>query len=327
MFTFTKIMECSRVFSLPTTIFSWLIVFTFAIINSGDKLYGLISLIGIGLAHLATNILDDYFDYKFLIKMVNFDKNEYLKNSQKTKCRYLINKSINEHQLLLICGIYLFIAFLIGIFLYKNCGINVIYYMLFATIVMFLYPFASRICLSEIFIGLAYGPILFGGMYYVMTGTQISDTFYIMLPSMFMTIILLYIHSVMDFNFDKNEGKKTIANSFESPFQALIVLKYFLILAYISVILLCILDITDWQVLLTYITIPVAIDSYESMKAYTQDPEVLPKHKWYHFPMEYLQEFKKTNDASFMIRIYQARNLMMYFSIFLTIGIILSLAI
>ena len=85
------ILESSRIFSLPMTIFSWLVIFTYSTINSGKILYGLIALIGICFAHLGTNTIDDYFDYKFLIKQVDFNKKEYLQNSQKTKCRYLIN--------------------------------------------------------------------------------------------------------------------------------------------------------------------------------------------------------------------------------------------
>ena len=80
-----KILEYSRIFSLPMTILSWLIVFTYSAIDSGNILYGLLSFLGIGLVHLATNLIDDFFDYKYLIKMVNFNKEEYLKNSQKTK--------------------------------------------------------------------------------------------------------------------------------------------------------------------------------------------------------------------------------------------------
>ena len=71
-------LEISRVFSLPTTIFSWLVVFTYASINSGNIGYGLLCLFAICLAHLGTNVLDDYFDYKTLIKQVNFDKKERL---------------------------------------------------------------------------------------------------------------------------------------------------------------------------------------------------------------------------------------------------------
>ena len=81
------ILECSRIFSLPMTIMSWLVVFTYSAINMGNLKYGLIALVGLCFAHLGTNLIDDYFDYKYLIKMVDFDKKEYLKISQKTKCR------------------------------------------------------------------------------------------------------------------------------------------------------------------------------------------------------------------------------------------------
>ena len=89
------ILECSRFFSLPMTILSWLIIYTYSAIDSGNLFYGIIALIGLCFAHLGTNLVDDFFDYKFLIKQVGFNKAEYLKNSQKTKCRYLINGVIS----------------------------------------------------------------------------------------------------------------------------------------------------------------------------------------------------------------------------------------
>ena len=66
-------LECSRIFSLPMALLSWLVIFIFSWVNSGNVLYGIIALLGICSAHLGTNLLDDYFDYKFLIKMVDFD--------------------------------------------------------------------------------------------------------------------------------------------------------------------------------------------------------------------------------------------------------------
>ena len=91
-------LECSRIFSLPMTIMSWLVIFTYSAIKMGNIKYGIIALVGLCFAHLGTNLIDDYFDYKFLIKMVNFDKTEYLKQSQKTKCRYLISGLIKKRQ-------------------------------------------------------------------------------------------------------------------------------------------------------------------------------------------------------------------------------------
>ena len=96
----TTVLICSRAFSLPMTIMSWLVIFTYSALVAGHIRYGLLALAGICLAHLAANLLDDYFDYKSLIKQVGFNKKEYLKNSQKTKCRYLISGLIRTRDIL-----------------------------------------------------------------------------------------------------------------------------------------------------------------------------------------------------------------------------------
>ena len=313
------IFECSRIFSLPMTIMSWLVIFTYSATVAGNKLYGFISLIGVCLVHLATNTLDDYFDYKSLIKQVNFDKKEYLKNSQKTKCRYLISGMIKEKDVLYLAMSYLFIAGLIGLFFFLKCGVGVLYFVLVGGFIAVLYSFFSKIRLSELVIAIAYGPALFGGIYYVMTKTYSWEVFVLSIPTMLITVILLYIHTVMDFEFDINEGHNTIANAFDSPLDALVVLKWLIILAYLSPIILCILDIADWQVLLCWLTIPLAVDLYKSMVDYTVNSDSIPEHKWFHFPMEDMH-----GAPSFMIRMYQSRNLTIYYTVLFVIGLVLS---
>jgi hypothetical protein len=59
------------------------------------------------------------------------------------------------------------------------------------------------------------------------------------------------------------------------------------------------------------------------MKDFSIDTESIPEHKWYHFPMENMKHIAKIGAASFMIRIYQSRNLMIYFGLLLSIAIIL----
>ncbi len=313
------ILECSRVFSLPMTIMSWLVVFTYSLTVAGNKLYGLLALLGVCLVHLATNVLDDYFDYKTLIRQVNFDKNEYLKNSQKTKCRYLISGTINEKDMLSWALFYLFIAGLIGVLFFFKCGVGVLYFAIIGGLIALLYSFLSKIRLSELAIAVAYGPALFGGVYYVMTKTYSWEVFVLSIPTMFITVILLYIHTVMDFEFDINEGHNTIANAFDSSLDALVVLKWLIILAYVTPIILCIFDITDWQVLLCWLTIPLAIDLYNSMIDYTTNSESIPEHKWFHFPMEDMR-----GAPNFMIRMYQSRNLTIYYTLLFVLGLVLS---
>ena len=316
----STILECSRVFSLPMTIMSWLVIFIYSALMSGNIKYGLLAFAGICFAHLAANILDDYFDYKSLIKQVNFNKKEYLRNSQKTKCRYLISGRVKASEILVLAFIYLIIAGGIGVFLFIKCGIGVLYFASIGAVITLLYSFMSRKMLSEIAVAIAYGPALFGGVYYVMTKTFSWEVFVLSIPTMLMTVILLYIHTVMDYEYDINEGHKTLANSFKSQLKSLVVLKILLIGAYSSLVLLCIFDILDWQVFLVWLTIPLAVDLYKSMKEFTLNPESIPEHKWYHFPMENMM-----NAPSFMTRIYQSRNLMIYFALILSLAAILAL--
>ena len=152
-----------------------------------------------------------------------------------------------------------------------------------------------------------------------MTKTYSWEVFVLSIPTMLITVILLYIHTVMDFEFDINEGHNTIANAFDSPLDALVVLKWLIILAYLSPIILCILDIADWQVLLCWLTIPLAVDLYKSMVDYTVNSDSIPEYKWFHFPMEDMH-----GAPSFMIRMYQSRNLTIYYTVLFVIGLILS---
>ena len=63
------------------------------------------------------------------------------------------------------------------------------------------------------------------------------------------------------------------------------------------------------------------------MSIFAVNPEEMPKHKWYHFPMENIKQFDQKGEASFMIRMLQARNLMIYFSLLLILAILISLAL
>ena len=132
---------------------------------------------------------------------------------------------------------------------------------------------------------------------------------------------------VMDYSFDTEEGKKTIANCFDSQLDSLVVLKWLIIAGYMSLPILCIFDILDWQIFFVYLTIPLAIDLYESLVDFSNNPEQAPQRKWYHFPMENLAAFEKRNEDSFMFRMLQARNLMIYFSLLLVLAIVLSLVL
>ena len=88
-------LDCSRWYALPMSVFSWFVIFMYGLEEDGNFLYGILALIGICFAHLATNLFDDYNDYQKLQQYVNEHNIVSLPNTQRGKCRYLLNNSVN----------------------------------------------------------------------------------------------------------------------------------------------------------------------------------------------------------------------------------------
>src|SRR5574344_3016060 len=91
------ILECSRVFSIQMSIFSWLVAFLYGVTQGGNIIFGILALVGIILGQLATNLFDDYMDYKELSKDPDF-----LNSAQKSKCRYITDGTFTLNQVLAI---------------------------------------------------------------------------------------------------------------------------------------------------------------------------------------------------------------------------------
>ena len=100
----------SRLFSLPMTVMSWLIVFLYSLKSGGNIFNGILALIGIAFAHLATNLFDDYVDYK-----TEISKPAKTQISGKSKCEYLKTGKATVSELLKVIVIYCSIALIIGL--------------------------------------------------------------------------------------------------------------------------------------------------------------------------------------------------------------------
>lgn len=246
-------LECSRAYTLPVTFFSWVIIFCYAIKHNGNILYGILALWGILICHLATNLFDDYIDFKTL-------KKEYvngkltLPNTQTEKCYYLLNNSTTPNSMLKVLAIYLTIASLIGCFFVYIKGIKTLIFMILGGVIVLTYSSLSNIRLSEVAIALAYGPLIFGGTYFVMTGNINLSSFILSIPSTIFTLNLIYTDTLMDYDIDNLEGKKTFVGLFSKQTAKYIQIGL-LILGYLSAF-----KITPF----TLLTIPFAINLLKS---------------------------------------------------------------
>ena len=278
-------LENSRLFSLPMTLLSWLVIFVYSLKLGGNVLNGMVALIGISCAHLATNLFDDYVDYKKLTD-----------NSQKCKCAYIKEGKATLKDVITVVIIYCAIACFAGLFLLLRCGFPVVVLGLIGGIITLVYAKLSQNGLSEVAVGTAFGPLLFEGVYFVMTGKFSLVVLVMSLAVVMFTIGLLYVHTLLDFEGDMYAHKKTLVCRIGDKNVALKGVYIVYGLGYLFTLLLAFM-LKNYFILLTFFLIPFVFDMYNSLKTFTCGDDV----------------------KEFYFRLLKARNLMVYYSLLITL--------
>lgn len=278
-------LENSRIFSLPMTLLSWLIVFVYSLKSGGDILNGIIALIGISFAHLATNLFDDYVDYKKLTD-----------NSQRCKCAYIKDGKASLNDVLKVVIIYCVIACIAGLFLLLRCGLPVLWLALTGGVITLIYAKLSQRGLSEIAVGTAFGPLLFEGVYFVMTGYFSLIVFVMSLAVVMFTVGLLYVHTLLDFEGDMASHKKTLVCRIRSKSKALKGVFIVYGFGYLFTGILAFM-LKNYFILITFALVPLVFDIYNSLKSFVCGDET----------------------EEFYFRLLKARNLMVYYSLLITL--------
>ena len=278
-------LENSRIFSLPMTLLSWLVIFVYSFKEGGNILNGIVALIGITFAHLATNLFDDYIDYKKLTE-----------NSQKCKCAYIKEGKATLKDVLNVVLIYCTFACLAGFFLFIRCGLPVIALAFIGGIITLIYAKLSQNGLSELAVGIAFGPLLFEGVYFVMCGGFSFVVLILSLAVVMFTVGLLYVHTILDFEGDMCAHKKTLVCRIGNKSKALKGIFVVYGLGYFFTAILAFM-LKNYFILVTFLLFPFVFDIYRS-----------------------LQSFVCGGDTKeFYYRLLKPRNLMVYYSLLICI--------
>lgn len=268
MISFKGILEAakhSRWYSSDMTVFSCLACFLFALSAGGNVLNGLLAFVGILLAHMATNLYDDFDDYKVLSKDPRFEE-----FTPDVKCSYLRKGDATMADLFCVVLIYCVLALLIGGLLFLRCGWPVLALAAFGGVIVLSYPKFSRAGLSEIAVGIAFGPLLFEGMYFVMTKSFSLDVFILSLAISMFTVGVMYVHTILDFEGDKAAGKKTIVQWIGDKETAMKGFVLIYSLGYFFLVLFSVVS-QNYFSLGAFLTIPFVIMLYKALKAYNAE--------------------------------------------------------
>jgi len=308
----------SRPYSIPITFLSWLVIFIYSLKNDGNALFGLIAFVGISLTHLATNLADDYFDYKKLCE------NPFMLESTKPlKCKYLKEGYATIEDLRNVVFAMLGFAAVCGVILFFTSGWLVAVFALIALFISIFYSKLSSNGLGDIAVVIAYGPLMFEGVYYVMTGELSFEVLILSFACAMFVEAILYAHMLMDFDEDVTCQKNTLCTILKTKPRALNLLMIIYVLGYIFLGIFS--QIADDNIyLISYLTMPMVYELYVYLEQYNEDKTNLPEVYPWHYPLDNWETAKNTPNAPFLFRFMYARNISTYFMVLVSIAAVFS---
>lgn len=309
-------LNCARVYTLPITVLNWLVAFVFSLKHGGSAVLGILALVGISFAHIAANLLDDYFDYKILLK-----DEKFLNSAQNCKCWYLKNNQVTVDELRRTIIAFLACAAVIGAILFLTSGYYVVIFAIIGLVISLTYQKFSLNGIGELAVMIAFGPLLYEGTYYVMTGSLSQNLLLLSFACVFFTISILYVHMLMDYDGDECSHKKTLCRFFKTKEKALRFLTFFYLLGFVNIIFLGVISANLWY-LLTLLTLPLIFDLYISLINFNNDKTDLPQTRFWHAPLDNWAKIKETTDAPFYFRFFYVRNITTWFMILTCIAIL-----
>ena len=243
---------------------SWLVPFLYASLSGGNRFFGLICLLGIVILHMGVNIFDDAIDYTLeKIKIKKGLKTDF--NFQAGKCLYIFNGELSLKQYYIISFILFSIATIIGLYFLSIYNLKLLFIILPTAILCLLYPILGSLGLGEIIVSIIFSPMLYMGVYFVMTGFLNTDILFLSISTGFLVVAVLHNHMLMDYKLDEKNRKITLCRLCGSEKKALILLGIIIALAYINIIICTIFNILSLYYLIPLLSIPFAIKLYKDM--------------------------------------------------------------
>lgn len=308
----------ARYIALPQSILPTLVAIFYASTQTNFQLlFALCALFGIIFAHLAFNLLDDYFDYKKGSPYIRKELDANGFRARMGKCSYITSGATTLKQLFSVAISLLMVASLFGIIIFLKQGISILYITIIGGILGFFYsapPFRlSYRGLGLFVIIILFGPLLMSGTMYASCGMLDQTLLFLSIPIGILVANIGYVHDVMDVEPDKKAGKKTWAVLLNNYTAIYIFAALFNFSPWLIITTGIILKILPICYLILLILLPHSIYLFILLIRFRKNPNEKIKPKWWMQPMERWKELQKAGVDWFLIRWYLARNILIYF--------------
>jgi len=222
-----------------------------------------LSILGVVFLHAGTNVLNDYFDYKNKVDTPD------VPGSFSNESRVLIQKMLTHKQVLAL-GLGLFVLSLpIGIYLTLAKGFTVLIVGLLGFLAGFFYtanPISFKyLALGEPMVFLMWGPLMVSGAYFVQQGEITSQAILVSIPFGILVALILLANNIRDIQYDSKVGIKTMPILLGHQ-KAVWLYQVLVFLAYLGLVVLCIIQELSWWGLLVFISVPLAMKLIRAIK-------------------------------------------------------------
>ncbi|HZD13059.1 MAG TPA: 1,4-dihydroxy-2-naphthoate octaprenyltransferase, partial [Candidatus Binatus sp.] len=237
----------------------------------------LLALLGGALVQVATNMFNDYFDYKSGNDLKVKHRNPFAGGG-----RILTAGLVSLRSHLLVSSASLVIGCTIGFYFLFTLNVPYLFWIgLVGVLSSYFYvgpPFRLAYRgVGEFFVGLNFGPIMTLGTYYVLTRSLDPRPVLASIPIGLLVTAILWINEFPDMDADKAVGKKTLVlrlgySKSVAIYTGLVVLSYALVVAYIF---LGVFPLKYVTTLLVFLTLPVALKSVKTLRMHYHDPHAM----------------------------------------------------
>lgn len=265
----------ARAYSFPASIIPVLFGSILAVIlNPGlqfNYFLFFLTLIGCVLVHIGTNVVNDIYDYEKGIDKEDKELGIPHGGSMVISLGYVSMQYMKKAAVF-----SLLLAFLIGIYLFTQAGVWILYLSLFGLFSAIFYtakPIALKYkALGDIQVILSFGCGMTLGAYIVQTGTFSYMPLIFSIPLGLLIDAILHSNNIRDINFDGKFGVITLPILIGEKLS--VKFYYFLILgAYLCIIVFVALKMLPWFALLSLVTLPLALKLVKMSEGFPIDAQ------------------------------------------------------
>lgn len=298
--------------------------------NQGFNLWlALLAIVGVECAHLAVNLLDDYFDYKVDMKG---DRDAVIRQGMRAmtaKYPYLTDGSSTTRDLLKAISIFGTVAIACGFVIFIFRSWNVVWIAAAAAFLGYFYsapPFKfAYYGLGELVTGIIFGPLLVLGVSYAACGEFVDGIYSVAIPVGLLVINILFTHSFIDAKADEVSNKMTFARVLKTQGACLTMSYLINVLPFVMVVVAVIAGKLNPLFLLSLLALPRALWLCISLTKFVKgdvDIQSVPKFMG---DMSDWQAISKAGLGWFMGRWLAARNTLSLFCLMIIVSRILIL--